>query len=104
MFNVQCSIFLLVSESTPFLALPGKHLPRAQIIFVVRAGRKYRIFSLTLQRYKKFNALPNYSSKKARKKARSRFFKQIAGKNVIFVIFVICHFRFGFPQNHITIV
>ena len=71
MFNVQCSIFLLVSESTPFLALPGKHLPRAQIIFVVRAGRKFRIFSLTVQRYKNFKALPNYSSQKARKKARS---------------------------------
>ena len=71
MFNVQCSIFLLISESTPFLALPRKHLPRAQIIFVVLADFKFRIFSLTLQRYKKFNALPNYSSKKARKKART---------------------------------
>jgi hypothetical protein len=50
-----------------------------------------------MQRYEKFKALPNYFSKKARKKARSSFFKQIAGKIVIFVIFVICHFRLGFP-------
>ena len=30
-------------------------------------------FFLTLQRYEKFNALPNYLAKKARKKARSDF-------------------------------
>ena len=73
MFNVQCSMFNLFTRRriTPFLALPRKHLPRAQIIFVVRAGRKFRIFSLTVQRYKNFKALPNYSSKKARKKART---------------------------------
>jgi hypothetical protein len=71
-------------------------VPRAQAIFVAQAGRKFRLFSLTMQRYKNFKALPNYYSKKARKKARSSFFKQIAGKIVIFVIFVICHFRFGF--------
>ena len=82
---------------TPFLALPRKQVPRAQVIFVAQAGRKFRLFSLTLQRYKNFKALPNYSSKKARKKAHSRFYKQIAGKIVIFVIFVICHFRLGFP-------
>ena len=73
MFNGQCSIFLLVSESTPFLALPRKHLPRAQVIFVAQLGRKFRLFSLTMQRCKKFKALQNYSSKKARKKARSDF-------------------------------
>ena len=58
---------------TPFLTLPGKQVPRAQTIFVAQAGRKFRLFSLTMQRYKKFKALQNYSSKKARKKARSRF-------------------------------
>ena len=57
MFNVQCSIFLLVSESTPFLALPRKHLPRAQVTFVAQAGRKFRQFSLTLQRYDFFIAV-----------------------------------------------
>jgi hypothetical protein len=48
-------------------------VPRAQAIFVAQAGRKFRLFSLTLQRYKNFKALPNYSSKKARKKARCDF-------------------------------
>ena len=70
-------------------------MPRAQAILVAQAGRKFRIFSLTLQRYKNFKALPNYFSKKARKKHAVVF--QIAGKIVIFVIFVICHFRLGFP-------
>ena len=68
---INCKLKLLVPESTPFLALPRKHLPRAQVIFVAQLGRKFRLFSLTMQRYKKFKALPNYSSKKARKKARS---------------------------------
>ena len=58
---------------TTFLALPWKQVPRAQTIFVAQAGRKIRIFSLTLQRYKIFIAFPNYSSKKARKKTRSKF-------------------------------
>ena len=48
-------------------------MPRAQTIFVAQAGRKFRIFSLTMQSYKNFKALPNYSSKKARKKARVLF-------------------------------
>jgi len=73
------------------LALPRKHVPRAQAIFVAQAGRKFRIFSLTLQRYKNFKALPNYSSKKARKKARS----SISGRKMIdfghFVIMSLCH-------------
>ena len=62
---------------TPFLALPRKHLPRAQVIFVAQLGRKFHLFSLTLQRYKNFKALPNYSSKKARKKARFDFSSKI---------------------------
>jgi hypothetical protein len=48
-------------------------VPRAQAIFVAQAGRKFRLFSLTMQRYKNFIAFPNLSSKKARKKARSDF-------------------------------
>ena len=48
-------------------------MPRAQVIFVAQAGRKISSFSLTLQRYKKFKALPNLFAKKARKKARSDF-------------------------------
>jgi hypothetical protein len=39
------------------LALPKKHLPRAQVIFVAQAGRKFRLFSLTMQRYEYFIAV-----------------------------------------------
>ena len=65
-------MFLLVSEMTPFLALPRKQVPRAQTIFVAQAGRKFRLFSLTLQRYKNFKSFPNLFAKKTREKARSR--------------------------------
>ena len=34
----------------------------AQVIFVAQAGRKFRLFSLTLQRYKNFKALPNFQA------------------------------------------
>ena len=68
---INCKICLLIAESTPFCALPRKQLPARYAIFVAQLGRKFRRFSLTMQRYKKFNALPNYSSKKARKKART---------------------------------
>ena len=64
-------MFLLISEMTPFLALPRKQVPRAQTIFVAQAGRKFRLFSLTMQRYEKFKSLPNFFAKKARKKART---------------------------------
>ena len=74
---------------TPFLALPRKQVPRAQTIFVAQAGRKFRIFSLTMQRYKIFKALPNYSSKKARKKARSSF---SCRKMIDLVILSLCHY------------
>ena len=56
---------------TPFLALPRKQVPRAQTIFVAQAGRKFHLFSLTMQRYEKIKSLPNFFAKKARKKARS---------------------------------
>ena len=69
-----------------FLALPKKHMPRAQVNFVVQAGRKFRLFSLTLQKYKKFKALPNYFAKKARKKARSCIFQKQHEKSGHFVI------------------
>jgi hypothetical protein len=51
-----------------FCALPRKHLPARYAIFVTQLGRKIRRFSLTMQRYEKFKALPNYFAKKARKK------------------------------------
>jgi len=44
-------------------------LPARYAIFVAQLGRKFRRFSLTLQRYEKFKALPNFSAKKARKKS-----------------------------------
>ena len=40
--------------------------------FVAQLGRKFRPFSLTMQRYEKFKGLPNLIAKKARKKARTR--------------------------------
>ena len=70
MVNGQCSIFSLVAESTPFLALPRKQLPARYAIFVPCLGRKFHHFSLTLQRYEFFAHLPNFIAKKARKKAR----------------------------------
>jgi hypothetical protein len=45
-------------------------LPARYAIFVAQLGRKFRLFSLTMQRYEKIKALPNYIAKKARKKAR----------------------------------
>jgi hypothetical protein len=74
---------------TPFLALPRKQVPRAQANFVSQAGRKFRIFSFTMQRYKIFKALPNYSSKKARKKARCSF---SCRKMIDLVILSLCHY------------
>jgi hypothetical protein len=50
------------------LALPRKQVLAGQAIFVAQAGRKFRLFSSTMQRYENFTHLPNYSSKKARKK------------------------------------
>ena len=76
---------------TPFLALPRKQVPRAQTIFVAQAGRKFRLFSLTMQRYKKFNALPNYSSKKAPQKARCDFSSKIICEMWSLRSIVICH-------------
>ena len=84
---------------TPFLALPRKQVPRAPAIFVAQAGRKFRIFSLTLQRYKNFKALPNYSSKKARQKARCMFFSKNSLIMWSFGHLVIWSFAFWNLQN-----
>jgi 4-hydroxy-3-methylbut-2-en-1-yl diphosphate synthase IspG/GcpE len=53
----------------PFLALPKKHMPRAQVKFVVQAGRKFRLFSLTLQRYKKIQSASKLFRKKSTQKS-----------------------------------
>jgi len=47
-------MFLLVSEMTPFLALPRKQVPRAQTIFVAQAGRKFRLFFFDIAKVQKF--------------------------------------------------
>jgi hypothetical protein len=88
------------------LALPRKQLPARYAIFVAQLGRKFRRFSLTMQRYKKFKALPNYFSKKARKKARFRFSCKTTRKSGHFVImsFVIKSFGYSqIPQLYINI-
>ena len=48
-------------------------MPARLAIFVAQLGRKFRLFSLTMQRYEIFRCLPNFFAKKARKKARSDF-------------------------------
>jgi hypothetical protein len=59
------------------LALPKEQVLAGQVIFVAQAGRKFRLFSSTMQRYKFFRHIPNYSSKKARKKTRFDFSSKI---------------------------
>jgi hypothetical protein len=54
MFNGQCSIFLLVSDFASFWALPRKKYLARQEKFSACAGRKFRFFSLTMQRYEFF--------------------------------------------------
>jgi hypothetical protein len=39
-------------------------VPRAQAIFVAQAGFKFRLFSLTLQRYESFIAVHEYFARK----------------------------------------
>ena len=58
MVAVNC--FYFVAESTQFLTLPWKHMPRAQVVFVAQAGLKFCLFSLTLQRYIFFIAVHEY--------------------------------------------
>ena len=55
---------------TPFLALPRKHVPVRLAIFVAQLGRKFCLFSLTMQMYENFKVLPNYFSKAHKKHAR----------------------------------
>ena len=46
-------------------------MPARLAIFVAQLGRKFRLFSLTMQRYEIFRSPPNFFAKKARKKART---------------------------------
>ena len=70
---MACPRILLISDSTPFCDFPRKHVPARLAIFVAQLGRKFRLFSLTMQRYEIFRSPPNFFAKKARKKARSDF-------------------------------
>ena len=71
--RLACPRILLISGSTPFCDFPRKHVPARLAIFVAQLGRKFRLFSLTMQRYKIFRSPPNFFAKKARKKARFDF-------------------------------
>ena len=61
-------------------------------------------FSLTMQRYKIFKALPNYSAKKARKKARSSFFEKNFVECGHYGHLVIWSFSFWDLYNQIIII
>jgi len=51
------------------LALPRKLLPARLAIFVAQLGRKFRLFFFDKAKVQKIQSIPNYFSKKARKKA-----------------------------------
>ena len=65
---MDCTIILFVADWTLFCDFTRKHLP-ARLIFVAQLGRKFRLFSLTVQRYEYFQCLPNNNRKMTLKKA-----------------------------------
>ena len=69
--RLACPRILLISDSAPFCDFPRKHVPARLAIFVAQLGRKFHLFSLTMQRYEIFRSPPNFFAKKARKKART---------------------------------
>ena len=52
--RLACPRILLISDSTPFCDFPRKHVPARLAIFVAQLGRKFRLLSLTMQRYEIF--------------------------------------------------
>ena len=66
MVNVQCSMFNLFTcrRIDSVFGLPGKQVSARQEIFVTRLGRKFRRFSLTMQRYDIFIAVYEFSPEK----------------------------------------
>ena len=48
---MDCTIILFVADWTLFCDFTRKHLPARLVIFVAQLGRKFRLFSLTVQRY-----------------------------------------------------
>ena len=59
-----CNNILLVADSTPFCDFPRKHVPARLAIFVAQLGRKFRLISLTVQRYESFIAVYEFSGEK----------------------------------------
>ena len=55
--RLACPRILYVADWTPFCDFTRKHLPARLAIFVAQLGRKFRLFSLTLQRYNLFIAV-----------------------------------------------
>ena len=51
---MDCTIILFVADWTLFCDFTRKHLPARLVIFVAQLGRKFRLFSLTMQRYEIF--------------------------------------------------
>ena len=60
---MDCTIILFVADWTLFCDFTRKHLPARLVIFVAQLGRKFRLFSLTVQRYEYFQCLPNNNRK-----------------------------------------
>ena len=49
---IECLLIIFVyCRVGPILRLPWRHLPARYAIFVAQLGRKFRPFSLTMQRY-----------------------------------------------------
>ena len=98
--RLACPRILLISDSTPFCDFPRFHVPARLAFFVAQLGRKFHLFSLTMQRYEIFRCLPNFFAKKARKKARSDF----DGSKVVIWSFVKIEIRHPkFRHNIINI-
>ncbi len=66
---MDCTIILFVADETLFCGFTRKQLPARLVIFVAQLGRKFRLFSLTVQRYEYFQCLPNNNRKMTLKKA-----------------------------------
>ena len=60
---MDCTIILFVADWTLFCDFTRKYLPARLVIFVAQLGRKFRLFSLTVQRYEYFQCLPNNNRK-----------------------------------------
>ena len=69
--RLVCPRISYIAESTRLFHFLWLQVLISEVIFVTQLGRKFRIFSSTVQRYEIFRVSPNYFTKKARKKART---------------------------------